>query len=83
MNKVDELIKALMKTYKINKIMVNKEEYFVYFTMFIKNTNTKKVEGLKIKYPSGLIEGLVIDELLRRFEHLIDLKLLESYKLEV
>lgn len=36
MNKVDELIKALMKTYKINKIMVNKEEYFVYFTIFIK-----------------------------------------------
>lgn len=83
MNKVDELIKALMKTYKINKIMVNKEEYFVYFTMFIKNQNTKKVEGLQIKYPTGLIEGLVIDELLRRFEHLIDLKLLESYKLEV
>lgn len=83
MNKVDELIKALMKTYKINKIIVNKEEYFVYFTMFIKNTNTKKVEGLQIKYPSGLIEGLVIDELLRRFEHLIDLKLLESYKVEV
>lgn len=83
MNKVDEIIKALMKTYKINKIMVNKEEYFVYFTIFIKNQNTKKVEGLQIKYPTGLIEGLVIDELLRRFEHLIDLKLLESYKMEV
>lgn len=83
MNKVDEIIKALIKTYKINKIMVNKEEYFVYFTIFIKNQNTKKVEGLQIKYPTGLIEGLVIDELLRRFEHLIDLKLLESYKMEV
>ena len=83
MKKGDEIVKALIKTYKIDKIIINEEEYFVYFTMFIKNQNTKKVEGLQIKYPTGLIEGLVIDELLRRFEHLIDLKLLESYKLEV
>ena len=54
-----------------------------YFTIFIKNSNNKKKEGIQIKYPTGLIEGLVIDELLRRFEHLIDLKLLESYKVEV
>lgn len=83
MKKVDEIVKALIKTYKIDKIIINEEEYFVYFTMFIKNQNTKKVEGFQIKYPTGLIEGLVIDELLRRFEHLIDLKLLESYKIEV
>lgn len=83
MKKVDEIVKALIKTYKIDKIMINEEEYFVYFTIFIKNSNNKKKEGIQIKYPTGLIEGLVIDELLRRFEHLIDLKLLESYKLEV
>lgn len=83
MKKVDEIVKALIKTYKIDKIMINEEEYFVYFTIFIKNSNNKKKEGIQIKYPTGLIEGLVIDELLRRFEHLIDLKLLESYKVEV
>ena len=83
MKKVDEIVKALIKTYKIDKIMINEEEYFVYFTIFIKNSNNKKKEGIQIKYPTGLIECLVIDELLRRFEHLIDLKLLESYKLEV
>ncbi|MBO7611755.1 MAG: hypothetical protein J6T23_06045 [Elusimicrobia bacterium] len=82
MKKVNEIIKALVKTYRIDKIMVNEEEYYVYFTIFIKNKNNKKVEGLQIKYPTGLIQGLVIDELLRRFEHLIDLKLLEIYKLE-
>lgn len=83
MKKVDSIVKGLIKTYKIDKIVINEEEYYVYFTIFIKNQNTKKTEGLQIKYPTGLIEGLVIDELLRRFEHLIDLKLLESYKLEV
>lgn len=83
MKKVDEIVKALIKTYKIDKIMINEEEYFVYFTIFIKNSNNKKKEGIQIKYPTGLIEGLVIDELLRRFEHLIDLKLLESYKVGV
>ncbi len=83
MKKIDEIVKALIKTYKIDKIMINEEEYFVYFTIFIKNSNNKKKEGIQIKYPTGLIEGLVIDELLRRFEHLIDLKLLESYKVEV
>ena len=83
MKKVDEIIKGLVKTYNIDKIVVNEEEYYVYFTIFIKNKSMKKVEGLQIKYPIGLIQGLVIDELLRRFEHLIDLKLLESVKQEV
>lgn len=83
MKKVDEIIKGLVKTYNIDKIVVNEEEYYVYFTIFIKNKSLKKVEGLQIKYPTGLIEGLVIDELLHRFEHLIDLKLLESFKQEV
>lgn len=83
MKKVDEIIKGLVKTYNIDKIVVNEEEYYVYFTIFIKNKSMKKVEGLQIKYPIGLIQGLVIDELLRRFEHLIDLKLLESFKQEV
>lgn len=83
MKKVDEIVKALIKSYNIDKIIINEEETFVYFTIFIKNKTTKKKEGLQIKYPRGLIEGLVIDELLRRFEHLIDLKLLESFKQEV
>lgn len=83
MKKVDEIVKALIKTYNIDKIIVNEEEYFVYFTLFVKNKNIKKKEGIQIKYPTGLIEGLVIDELLRRFEHLIDIRLLESYKVEV
>lgn len=83
MKKVDEIIRGLVKTYNIDKIEVNEEGYYVYFTIFIKNKSMKKVEGLQIKYPKGLIQGLVIDELLQRFEHLIDLKLLESFKQEV
>lgn len=83
MKKVDEIIKGIVKTYNIDRIEVNEEGYYVYFTIIIKNKTTKKKEGLQIKYPTGLIEGLVIDELLQRFEHLIDLKLLESFKQEV
>ena len=83
MEKVNEIIRGLVKTYNIDKIVVNEEGYYVYFTIFIKNKSIKKVEGLQIKYPRGLIEGLVIDELLRRFEYLIDKKLLESFKQEV
>lgn len=83
MKKVDDLVNAIIKEYNIEKIITNTQQEYVYFTIFIKNKRTKIKEGLRIKYPLGLIEGLVFDELLRRFEHLIDLKLLESYKLEV
>lgn len=83
MKKVDEIVKALIKTYNIDKIIINEEEPFVYFTIFIKNKTSKKKEGLQIKYPLGLIEGLVLEELLRRFEHLIDCELLENYKVGV
>lgn len=83
MKKVDEIVKELIRRYNVDRIIINEEEYFVYFTIFLKNKNSKKKEGLQIKYPTGLIDGLVLEELLRRFEHLIDLKLLESYKVEV
>lgn len=83
MEKIDKMINGLVKTYNISKISIDKGENFIFFTLFIKNKDSKKSEGIQIKYPKGLIEGLKIDELLRRFEHLIDLKLLESYKMEV